>query len=361
MGLALTFLVVGNQLRWNGVTVTLRGVAMGDPLDARGWRPTSDYTTIATTWNANCVRLSVQSLSWRDNQADLITALEQDVAAALAADMWVIITWHTIGWPDGYTDNPVWYDTSYDLAASFWTDMRTRFGDEPRILFELWNEPLSETAYSDPNSAVWPELKAVHESLIALIRAESDNVCLCSGDWNSFDLRGIAGNPITADNVGYVWHCYPIDGEGEAADWTPMLEGLQGLAPVVVTEWGFSPDAPEEHYYGSAASFGDGLVSFLASQGLHWTAWCWHPEWGPPMLTGAGWDGVTTYGAFVQGTLAGLTQDRPSDEPPEEGGEDPPVLTLRRRVLRRVPATLSGGSLVAAGPPQTVRLIRPSS
>jgi hypothetical protein len=361
----VTLTVVGNSLRWHDVPIVLRGVAVGDPLDARGWRPTSDYTTLSSTWGCNCVRLSVQSLSWRDQQAGLLEALESDVAAALAADMWVIITWHVIGWPDGYTDTPEWYDTDFSLAVDFWTDMRSRFGSEPRVLFELWNEPLSEDAYGGTSTEdTWPELKARYEELVTLIREESANVILCAGDMNSYDLRSIADNLITGDNVGYIWHVYPLYNADppigkstiaeHQADWAEKLDGLPAVAPVVVTEWGFQPDVAD-HWSGTAESFGTPLVELLDDDDLHWTAWIWHPEWGPPMLT-EDWSGVNVFGAFVQATLAATTQARPSAEPedpedPEEPEppEQPPAVL--HRILRRKPT---------GGPMQTIRVVRPS-
>jgi endoglucanase len=364
----VTFTVVGAQLRWNGVAVRLRGVAMGDPLDARGWRPTSDYTTVSSAWHANTVRISVQSISWRDQQAGLLTALENDVAAALAADMWVIICWHVIGWPDGFTDTPEWYDTSWELCVDFWTDMRSRYGSEPRVLFELWNEPLSETAYSSTtNEDMWPELKARWEELIDLIRAVSPNVILCGGDMNTYDLRSIADNLIAGDNIGYIWHVYPLYNAGppfqlntiaeHQADWALHLDGLAAVAPIVSTEWGYQPDVAD-HWSGTTESFGTPLVSFLNSNALHWTAWIYHPEWGPPMLT-EDWSGVNVFGGFVMSTLAATTQARPSDEPPEdpedpeepeepEPPEQPPALL--HRVLRR---------RTAGGPFQTIRITTP--
>ena len=355
----MTLTVVGNQLRWHNSPVTLRGVAMGDPLDARGWRPTSDYTTVSSTWGANCVRLSVQSLSWRDQQAGLLEALETDVAAALAADMWVIICWHVIGWPDGYSDTPEWYDTSWDLCVGFWTDMRTRFGSEPRVLFELWNEPLSEDAYGGTSTEdTWPELKARYEELVTLIREESANVILCAGDMNSYDLRGIADDLIAGDDIAYVWHVYPLYNADppiqkttiseHQADWAEKIDGLAAVAPVVVTEWGFEPGSAE-HWGGTQTSFGSPLVSFLNSNGMPWTAWVWHPEWGPSMLE-SDWSGTTVFGAFVKSTLATTTQARPVAPSPDP---DPPVhppTGVRRRVLRRQ---------AVGGPVQTVRVTRP--
>ena len=47
----------------------LTGVALADAMDTRGWRPTSDLTTLAASWHANAVRLSVIPALYRDRRA----------------------------------------------------------------------------------------------------------------------------------------------------------------------------------------------------------------------------------------------------------------------------------------------------
>jgi hypothetical protein len=299
----------GSELLSGNSQVRLRGVAIGDPFDARRWRPGSDMTYLSDSWNANVARLSVQSVSWRDHPDQLLAALDRDVQAALAARMWVIICWHVIGWPDGRVESD-WYDSSWPLCVDFWTAMRDRYGQDGRVVFELWNEPLSDTAWGEPNATTWPQLALRYEQLLELIRQRSSNLCLCAGDWNSHDLRGIRARPVRGTNVGYVWHCYPIDKVGDPKTWDTLLDGLPAVAPVVVTEWGFDPAATSEHYHGTAATFGDKLVPYLDAHGLHWTAWCWHPEWGPSMLK-SDWRSTTTFGAYVMAALGQGAQPRP--------------------------------------------------
>src|SRR5688572_25199234 len=39
------------RLKLGGLPVRLRGLAMGEVMDARRWRPTSDYRTVAGAWS----------------------------------------------------------------------------------------------------------------------------------------------------------------------------------------------------------------------------------------------------------------------------------------------------------------------
>ena len=79
------------------------------------------------------------------------------------------------------------------------------------------------------------------------------------------------------------------------------------MKPVVVTEWGFQAQT-EEHFKGTAASFGTPFLDFIESHGLSWTAWCWHPEWTPNLLEDD-WKTPTEFGRFIKDALAGKADD----------------------------------------------------
>ena len=144
--------VRGNQVFAGPVPVMLRGVAVGDPILAREGRPLSDYQRIALDWHANVVRISLHPAVWKhSSHAQILDTLDREINAALANGMYVILDWHTIGWPDGYyekitkewdDDPPDLYDSNFALAKSFWDEVSARFGKDGRVVFELWNEPV---------------------------------------------------------------------------------------------------------------------------------------------------------------------------------------------------------------------------
>jgi|GEM_PF-2884414 len=88
------------------------------------------------------------------------------------------------------------------------------------------------------------------------------------------------------------------------------LGDLQKVRPVIVTEWGFERDA-KAHFKGTPESFGDKFLrDFLVARNLHSVAWCWHAEWGPPLLQ-KDWNTPTEFGAFVQKYLKNHKAARP--------------------------------------------------
>lgn len=300
--------VAGRELQWDGKNITLRGVAVGDPFLARAGRPLSDYATIARDWHANVVRISLHPSVWKKTpHAQVIAKLRAETQAALAAGMFVILDWHTIGWPDGFYEkiNPDWddppdlYDSSFSLAEDFWDEISRAFADEPRVIFELWNEPVFNPHEGDGEPAPrWPQLKPYLEKLLAKVRAHSRNLVLATGSAWAYNLRGIRADPLRGENVGYTWHIYAGHDDNDPERWAAALDDLQTLAPVFVTEWGFQPKT-KEPFRGTAQSFGTKFTrDFLDAKKLHSTAWCWHPDWTPVMLR-SDWKTPTEMGAFV--------------------------------------------------------------
>jgi hypothetical protein len=90
----------------------------------------------------------------------------------------VIVDYHVIGLPDGYYQwvtpewNPDLYDSDFALATDFWDTVSTQIRD-PRVMFELWNEPVceeDELRPSDPNHSKWAKLEPYYEAMISTIR-----------------------------------------------------------------------------------------------------------------------------------------------------------------------------------------------
>lgn len=309
--------VSGKDILLNGQAVRLRGVAVGDAILARGERPHSDYRTIAKDWKANIVRVGIHPTVWKhpekyspDGKDGIVAALRSQVHAALAAGMAVIIDWHVIGWPNGYYEpvQPEWespedlYDSDFALAQDFWDRMAQEFAAQPRVAFELWNEPVSADGI-EKNSR-WAELKPFWQTLTETIRARAGNLIIAAGDSWAYDLRGVKASPLPDANTAYAWHIYAGHSENDEAEWAKSLDELQEVKPVIAAEWGFERNS-KEHFRGTPQNFGIKFRDhFLEGRKLHSTAWCWHPDWTPCLLR-ANWKTPTEFGTFVKKYLSG--------------------------------------------------------
>jgi len=305
--------VHGKDLRFDGKPVRLRGLAVGDPIQSRQGRPTADdYRVIARDWKANVVRIAVHPLYWKTMEhAGVLNRLAEDVDAALANGLFVVIEYKAIGWPDGYHEVPTWggpedlYDSDFKLAETFWDAAARRWGKDGRIMFELWNEPVfTKEDWRPEVGQKWPEFKPFLAKLLTIVRRQSENVVIVSSNrWSSF-LKGLRADPLHGDNIAYAWHVYPNHSKNDPKQWADALDDLQTVAPVIVTEWGFERET-KSHWKGNPDDFGRPFVrDFLEAKGLHSTAWCWHPVSGPAMLE-KDWRTPNEFGAFVRDYLRG--------------------------------------------------------
>jgi endoglucanase len=301
----------GSKFFYDGRPVRLRGVAVGDPLLGRRDRPVDDFRILARTWRCNVVRISVHPAAWRDSRVAALGALERDVAAALANRMWVVVDWHAIGWPDGYSPDPL-YDTDWNLAISFWSAVVRRFGADGRIAFELWNEPRFDLdAFGAPPTGHWPMLKMRYRELLAIVRGRSRNLVLLGGDRWTHDLRGIASDPAEGANLAYTWHVYAGQDDNDPVRWAKQLDNLDQAHPVLVTEWGFCRTCEGDHFQGTPEGFGRPFMrTFLNGRAMSWIAWIWHPDWRPSLIE-ADWRTPTEFGRFVMAHLGQGSQQRP--------------------------------------------------
>ncbi len=297
----------GNRFAYRGRPLRLTGVAMGDPIHVRYRRPLSDYAVVATDWLANCVRISLHPGHWLADPSAAELALARDVEAARALGLFVIICWHRIGWPGTYdlVPPPDWglpadaFIADIEETRRFWRAMAYIHGDDPGILFELWNEPSIDAYYWEATGRDWPTFKRAWEYLIDEIRIVSDAVILCAGGFWAHDLVGVKDDPVGDPRVGYAWHAYPQANRNDSAARLATLGGLHAVKPIVVTEWGWCTDCVED-IRGTEAGFGAPLMhDIIDGLGLGYTAWSYSVGAKPNLLADA--EGTPSdYGRFVR-------------------------------------------------------------
>jgi len=305
--------VSGTDITANGLPVRLRGINMGDPFWARGWYgsmySTANYATLAQDWHANVVRISIFPTQWKNMEhAILLAGLAQDVNAALNNGMYVIISYHVIGWPNGwyqpaYAGNPLdTYDSSMSAATSFWAQMAQTYGSDTRVIFDLWNEPAHDA--SDWNNIdYWTNLKPFYETLIQTVRSNgAQNIVLATGTGWASHLVGIKDNPLADPKVVYAYHKYSVEGSNTAAVWNQDTGSLIGVKPVIVSEWGYEDtDIANRTWPGSQSTYGDPFTQWMESNHLSNLAWMYHHDWNPSLIQSNG--NPTIFGAFVKGYI----------------------------------------------------------
>jgi hypothetical protein len=317
----------GKRLRVNGPyieygddgnfsPVSLRGLNVGDLYHFKEYSAgLPDFTRISGNLNANCVRIAVHPNFWINNREAVLQDLKENVRKALNANLFVVIDYHTIGFPNGYvapSSGPTAYSSNFNTVKDFWDTVSKEITDG-RVLFELWNEPIYQNNdYNPDTGSKWAELKPYFEEIIQIIRNnENANVVLVTGNYWAYELRGIKNNLITDSNTAYTWHIYGGHSDNDPVKWTERLDELYAIRPVFVTEWGYSIVTGALHY-ATPGTFANKFVrDFLDEKGLHSTAWGYDPLYEPNMLIGRAYSNLNSYGKFVTQYLQSKEQNWP--------------------------------------------------
>uniref|UniRef100_A0A183BRA0 Cellulase domain-containing protein n=1 Tax=Globodera pallida TaxID=36090 RepID=A0A183BRA0_GLOPA len=243
--------VKGNKLYGsNGKQVQLIGMSLfWSQWNSAFWNSVT-VQKLKCNWRVNVIRapLGVESGGYLQyparEKAKLITVID----AAIAAGIYVIIDWH-------YTSSKAY--TSQ--AVALFTEMSKKYGKQPNILYEVWNEPVDNS---------WAgQLVPYHQTLIKAIRAnDPNNVIVCGTPRYDMSLTEPANSPIKGQkNIMYTFHWYAADasnGGGNGGDDALLAMAKsaynKGL-PLFCTEYGLAS--------------GSGNKTINLPQAKKWWAW----------------------------------------------------------------------------------------
>lgn len=271
--------------------ITLRGVALAD-LDAiyKGDRSQSVRTTVfdiidrgcTDGWSIDVFRLTVHPEFTDETgfhgwlhytpQDYFDRILDPAVRHAISRGKYVIIDWHYIGasWRDADVESNT---EAFWLGRGAWPGVAARYANNPNVLFELFNEP---------GAGSWSDWKATAQEWIKGIRSRgANNIVIVGGPVWSQVMPQRSPDLITGPNIVYACHIYPAHARGRVP---PFIDYVSGVAPVMMTEWGFEKDGPMP-VNGTASSYGALFKAYVdAHPNVGWTAWCFDSVYRPVMF-----------------------------------------------------------------------------
>jgi len=204
--------------------------------------------------------------------------IERVVEAAIARDIYVIIDWHTEGdaWPH------------HNDAKEFFKHMSAKYGHNPHVIYELWNEPI--------NSGV-DSLRDWHQDIAGVIRAnDPDNLIIAGSDtWSQYPNSYSISDP----NVAYTFHGYfddPANGAVHKSQFYANVDAAmnQGKA-VFVTEFGAQ--------YGNTGGTSE-IMDACIERGISMAAWSVNDKVEPWSIFNGFMGSLTDIGRFYQSRMA---------------------------------------------------------
>jgi len=234
--------VKGTQLTdEHGNATALNGVSYG----WHNWWPRfynqESVKWLANDWKCSVVRAAMgvePKGAYIDNPVESKEKIEAVIEGAIKNDIYVLIDWHS-------------HHIKLAEAKAFFTEMATKYGKNPNIIYELYNEPVNDS---------WAQVKDYSIELIKTIRAiDPDNVILVGNPHWDQDLNLVADDPIKGfSNIMYTCHFYAATHDKSLRDRCDYA--LKKGIPIFISESA-----------GMQAS-GDGAIDYPKWQ--QWIDWC---------------------------------------------------------------------------------------
>jgi endoglucanase len=192
-----------------------------------GWGGEDFYTAetvkmLKEQWHSSIVRASMgiqEEGGYLDAPESNTKKVETVVEAAIDNDMYVIIDWHSHYAEDNVTE-----------AVDFFKNMAEKYGDQPNVIYELYNEPLPPKSWSGV-------IKPYAETVIAAIRAvDPDNLIVVGTPTWSQDVDVASLDPIDDPNVAYTLHFYAGTHGADLRE--KAITAMNNGIALFVTEWG---------------------------------------------------------------------------------------------------------------------------
>ncbi len=243
-----------NLVDKNGTPIQLRGMS----LSWTNWWP-QFYAPEVVEWlkddfNVTVIRAAMgvdEAGGYLDDKAKHKAYVFTVIDAAIAQGIYVLVDWHS----HHAEDYP-------EEAKEFFSEVAQKYGDQPNLIYETYNEPLDTASWNDV-------IKPYHESVIAEIRKyDPDNIIIAGNRSWSTRLNEVVANRIDDANVMYTLHYYAASHKQELRDETQLA--IDANLPIFVTE------------YGVTEYTGDGFVdveearrwwAFLDANKISWLNW----------------------------------------------------------------------------------------
>ncbi|MEO6995296.1 MAG: glycoside hydrolase family 5 protein [Lacunisphaera sp.] len=206
----------------DGQPVSLAGVSFGwSQWEARPYYNADVVHWLKTDWKSSVVRapLGITPDGYLGHPEENKKRVCAVVDAAIADNLYVLIDWH-----DHHANQHT------DLAIAFFQEMARKYGTQPNVMYEIFNEPIKGLTWSN-------DVKPYAEKVIAAIRAiDPDNLIIVGTPNWSQDVDLAAEDPIKANNIAYSLHFYAGSHKQKLRD--KAVKAMTLGLPLFVTEWG---------------------------------------------------------------------------------------------------------------------------
>ena len=226
--------------------VQLRGMSMFWSQWGGNYYTADVISKLVFDWKINVIRIAVAPSEGVASNSKVNTVID----AAIAEGIYVVIDWHSHE-----------AELEEQKSKEFFAAMATKYGSNPNVIYELYNEPIEQGWISD--------IKPYCEAVIDTIRSiDTNNLIICGTSSWSQDVDDVIGNEIIDVNVAYTLHYYAATHDASLRQ--KALSAINSNIPLFVTE------------FGTTEANGDGYIDklesniwwdFLEEHSISWCNW----------------------------------------------------------------------------------------
>jgi endo-1,4-beta-xylanase len=203
----------------HGHDVQLRGMSMFWSQWKGKYYTPQVVNWLVKDWKINVIRvaMAVDAGGYASNEKEKEKAFSM-IDAAVNEGIYVIVDFHV--------HDAIKYQKE---AVTFFTEVASRYGSLPNIIYEPWNEPVQHA---------WAEvIKPYHETVVAAIRKiDPDNLIVCGTKTWSQNVEEASLDPINDVNVAYTLHYYAATHKQKLRE--EAARALKNGIALMVTEYG---------------------------------------------------------------------------------------------------------------------------
>lgn len=266
--------------------------------------PTVRFSLNAAYW------LDVETSAWKVNRAtypglsrQYHELLDELVESFTGAGVAVILDLH---WNDDVTEQRAMALRAADWEAAgngatgdsvaFWDSVAQRYGGNPLVLYELYNEPFDSGHGYDS----WLNGGNGYEGMRPMydaVRAHTTNPIVLAGQLNyAYDAESLVRFEADVSPTNVLYNLHPYMGPYQKDDSAKNIDGyeqrvervLTGTGrPLIITEFGQYCCAADGacflypgQYDGQDMGFTQAVLTVNMKYGVSWTAWAWRPNQG---------------------------------------------------------------------------------
>jgi hypothetical protein len=234
-------------------------------------------------WGSKIVRLALNQGFWLSTSAaynaNYQNTVDQQVNSIIGLGMGVIIDLH---WSDcGILSQATncQQPMADQNSITFWTQVATKYKNNPSIMFELYNEPMQIpwTIWKDGGSLSNSGSQCSCPSTFTAVGMQdlynavrgtgANNIVIIGGIDYAYDLSGVNnGYAITGTNIAYATHPYDYPGNKQPSNWDTFVGSVAASHAVISTEFG---------QYCANDGYVAKWLNYTKHRNIAFTAWAW--------------------------------------------------------------------------------------